>query len=43
MDHYCVFYLPDRETGTVDILRVLYGGRDIDGLMEKYAEELGVE
>jgi len=43
VDHYCVFCLPDRETGTVDILRVLYGGRDIDSLMEEYAEEMEAE
>ena len=30
VDHYLVFYIPSRETQTVDIVRVMYGGRDVD-------------
>ncbi len=30
VDHYCVFYMPDRDRRVVNITRVLYGGRDID-------------
>lgn len=29
VDHYLVFYLPDRAKNTVNIVRVMYGGRDI--------------
>lgn len=28
--HYLVFYIPDEETHVVNILRVMYGGRDIE-------------
>jgi toxin ParE1/3/4 len=30
VDHYCVFYIPDREKAVVTILRVMYGGRDME-------------
>ena len=33
VDQYCIFYLPDENTKTVSVLRVLYGGRDIDSIM----------
>lgn len=33
VDHYCVFYLPNKETMTIDIIRVLYAGSDIDRIM----------
>ncbi len=29
VDNYLVFYLPDEDTGTVKIIRVMLGGRDI--------------
>lgn len=29
VDNYLVFYLPKKETGVVNIVRVIYGGRDI--------------
>ena len=29
VDRYCVIYHVDRERSTVEILRVLYGGRDL--------------
>lgn len=28
-DNYLVLYLPDEETGTVHIVRIIYGGRDL--------------
>ncbi len=31
VDNYLVFYIPDREEKTVRIVRVMYGGRDVDG------------
>lgn len=30
VDHYVVFYLPNKESRTVTILRVLYGGSDME-------------
>ena len=29
VDHYVVIYIPDKNAGTVTVLRVMYGGRDI--------------
>ena len=29
-DNYLVFYLPDENSATVNIIRIMYGGRDID-------------
>ena len=30
VDNYLVFYIPDKLTKTVNILRVMYGGRDTE-------------
>lgn len=30
VDNYLVFYIPDDSTETVTIIRVMYGGRDVD-------------
>lgn len=30
VDNYLIFYIPDHDKGMVTILRVMYGGRDID-------------
>ncbi|MBQ9887269.1 MAG: type II toxin-antitoxin system RelE/ParE family toxin [Lachnospiraceae bacterium] len=30
VDNFIVFYVPDEEAHTVTIIRVMYGGRDID-------------
>ena len=30
VDNYLVFYLPDETSPTVNIIRIMYGGRDID-------------
>lgn len=30
VNNYLVFYIPDKETETVNILRVMYGGRDTE-------------
>ena len=30
VDNYLVFYIPDHQAETVAVLRVMYGGRDID-------------
>ena len=42
VDNYCVFYLPNQETQVIDVLRVLYGGSDMDRTMEEYADLNGV-
>lgn len=36
VDHYCVLYIPDKEKAVVTIIRVMYGGRDIDAQLVKY-------
>jgi len=30
IDHFIVFYIPKTEDKTVNVLRIMYGGRDID-------------
>jgi len=30
VDNYLVFYIPDEETKIVTVIRVMYGGRDVD-------------
>ncbi len=39
VDHYLVFYIPNHEEETVTIVRVMYGGRDIDQQLEFMAEK----
>ena len=36
VDHYCVLYISDKEKAVVTIIRVMYGGRDIDAQLVKY-------
>lgn len=38
VDRYLVFYLPDERTATVSVLRILYGGRDIDTQLTRFTE-----
>ena len=35
VDHYLVFYVTAQETLTVTVLRVMYGGRDIDKQLDQ--------
>lgn len=35
VDNFLVFYLVDRETKSVRIVRILYGGQDIESLSQK--------
>ena len=35
VDKYLVFYMPEPETKIVTVLRVMYGGRDIDAQLRK--------
>lgn len=38
VDNYCVFYIPDPTAMTVSVMRVLYGGRDIERILREDAE-----
>ena len=38
VDNYCVFYIPDAEKSVVTIIRVMYGGRDIETQLQKYTK-----
>jgi len=35
VDNYLVFYIPDDSSETVTIIRVVYGGRDVDTQLNK--------
>ena len=35
IDHYLVFYVSDRQTQAVTVLRVMYGGRDVAAQLER--------
>ena len=35
VDNYLVFYIPDHQVKTVTVLRIMYGGRDIDAQLRK--------
>lgn len=39
VDNFCVMYIPDVENAIVTIIRVMYGGRNIDNILEKYTLE----
>ena len=36
VDNYLVFYIPDMETKIVTIIRVMYGGRDVDKELKRH-------
>lgn len=38
VDNYCVLYIPDKEKAVVTIIRVMYGGRDIETQLKKYTK-----
>ena len=38
VDNYLVFYIPDHNTETVTIIRIMYGGRDIDAQLKKHTK-----
>ena len=38
VDNYCILYIPNKETQVVTIIRVMYGGRDIDAQLKKYTK-----
>lgn len=39
VDNYCVLYIPNKVDAVVTIIRVMYGGRDIDAQLEKYTKQ----
>lgn len=39
VDHYLVFYIPYPDTMNVEIIRVMYGGRDVDTQLSKITKE----
>ncbi len=39
VDNYCVFYIPNHETSVVTIVRVMYGGRDIEAELARHTTE----
>lgn len=39
VNNYCVFYIPDAGNAVVTIIRVMYGGRDIDTQLNKYTKQ----
>ena len=38
VDNYCVLFIPDAEKAVVTIIRVMYGGRDIQTQLQKYTK-----
>jgi plasmid stabilization system protein ParE len=39
VDNYCVLYTPNREQKTVTVLRVVYGGRNLDAIFAEYEDK----
>ena len=39
VDNYCVFYIPDHETKVVTVIRVMYGGRDMEAELARHTTE----
>ena len=40
VDNYLVFYIPNMDKQTVTVIRVMYGGRDIDNELKRYTTYL---
>lgn len=38
VDNYCMLYIPNMKKALVTIIRVMYGGRDIDAQLNKYTK-----
>ena len=36
VDNYLVFYIPNKDTGIVTVIRVMYTGRDVDNQLNNY-------
>ena len=39
VDSYLIFYIPYRSTKTVEVIRVMYGGRDVDTQLNRLTKE----
>ncbi|EOS70132.1 RelE/StbE family addiction module toxin [Lachnospiraceae bacterium MD308] len=39
VDNYVVLYIPDTETKVVTIIRIMYGGQDIENFLAFYAKQ----
>ena len=39
VDNYCVLYIPDLDKTVVTIIRVMYGGRDIETQLNKFTNQ----
>ena len=39
VDNYCVLYIPDKDDAVVTIIRVMYGGRDVETQLKKYTRQ----
>lgn len=39
VDNFVVFYLPDHDRQVVSIVRVMYGGRDIEAELDRHSAE----
>ncbi len=39
VDNYCVLYIFNKEDAVVTIIRVMYGGRDIDAQLKQYTKQ----
>lgn len=40
VDNYCVFYIPDKENLIVTVIRVIYGGRDIEKQLDSFTKNI---
>ncbi len=38
VENYLVFHIPNHTTKTVNIVRVMYGGRDVDQQLKRFTE-----
>ena len=38
VDNYVVFYIPNDERRVVNVVRIIYGGRNIAAQLEQYME-----
>lgn len=39
VDNYLVFYIPDHEELTVKVMRIMYGGRNIDRQLNQFLQD----
>jgi toxin ParE1/3/4 len=38
VDNYCIFYIPDKKSAAVTVIRVIYGGRNIEEQLDTFTE-----